>query len=75
MKKHRLVIFSGKGDSTVCEWEVEDDVSVKSAEAAFNKARDAGWGAVKESPAGGLAIGTFDPELENIYLLKPIAGG
>lgn len=75
MKKHRLAIFSGAGDSTVVEWEVEDAKQVALAQGVFDKAVEEGWAAVTPTSEGATAMETFDPRVEEVFLLRPIGGG
>jgi len=73
--KHKMSIFSPAGDSAVAEWEAEDATSVEQARGVFDAAVRDGWGAVAPTPAGCEKVEKFSPALEEIYLLRPIAGG
>jgi hypothetical protein len=71
----KLKLFTPAGDSTLLEWEKTDADSVERAYGAFEQARREGWAAVVPTPEGARAVESFSPDLEEIYLLRPIAGG
>jgi hypothetical protein len=77
--KHRMLIFSPAGDSAVAEWDVADKTEVAHAKGVFDAAIADGWAPVTPSKVegeGAIAVGKeFDPSLEELYLLRPIAGG
>lgn len=73
--KHALKVFSGKGDTTVCEWDVEIAEEVEIAKGAFDQARADGFAAVVPTPEGARPVDTFEPNATETFLLKPIAGG
>ncbi len=75
MKKHKLLIFSAAGDTAVAEWEVGNEKQEEVARGAFDQAVSEGWGAVSGSSEGATALDGFDPGVEEIFLLRPIAGG
>lgn len=74
---HKISVASGAGDTAVAEWEVEDAESVAVAKGVFDQATNEGWGAVAERPGteGAQRVDSFSPELEDVMLLRPIAGG
>ncbi len=75
VRKHRLLVFSPAGDSSVAEWEPNNAKEVEFAKGVFDQARSEGWAAVRESKDGAVAVDEFSPEVEDLYLLRPIAGG
>jgi hypothetical protein len=74
-KKHRLVVFSGQGDTTVAEWEVGDEESTERARGVFEQAKRDGFAAVTPTEGGSLPVDSFEPGNEETFLLRPIAGG
>jgi hypothetical protein len=78
MAKNRMMVFSPAGDSAVAEWDVKDKDEVALAKGVFDAAIADGWAAVTPAKdgSGAVAVGdTFNPALEETYLLRPIAGG
>jgi len=75
MAKHEIKVFSATGDTTVAEWDVADESSVEVAKGVFDAARADGYAAVTLAAEGAARLDTFSPEANEIYLLKPIAGG
>lgn len=73
--KHQLKVFNAQGDSAITEWEETDAASMEKAKAVFDQALGEGWAAITPSPSGAVAVGDFSPELGEIFLLRPIAGG
>jgi hypothetical protein len=72
----KMTVFSPAGDTVVGEWTKDDEASVEIARGKFEAAMADGFGAVAPVADGGsVAVGTFSPDLEEITLLKPIAGG
>lgn len=72
----KMIVFSPVGDTTVAEWSANDEASVEIARGKFEAAVRDGFGAVAPVESGGSRpVGAFSPELEEIALLKPIAGG
>ena len=72
----KMLVFSPAGDTIVGEWTKDDEASVEIARGKFEAAIADGFGAVTLVADGGSApVGAFSPDLEEITLLKPIAGG
>lgn len=72
----RMIVFSAAGDTTVAEWSKEDDAAIEIARGKFEAAIADGFGAVTPVKGGGSKrVDTFSPELDEIALLRPIAGG
>jgi hypothetical protein len=73
-KKHRLLVFSGKGDSVLATWEVGDAAAEEFARGVYEEAKAKGWGSVVATKEGSQAIREFTAD-RDIFLLSPIAGG
>jgi len=72
---HKISVFSSKGDSAVAVWEDQDVGAIQAAKELFDTAVSEGWGAVTPTKDGAARVDEFSPELDEIFLLKPIAGG
>jgi hypothetical protein len=70
-----MVIFSPAGDTEVATWSADDEAAVELARGKFDQAIREGWGAVAPAAGGAQRVETFSPELEEVILLRPIAGG
>jgi hypothetical protein len=74
----KMRILNSRGDTTV-KWSVDDPASILVAERRFNEERDRRCLAFAR-PDGGTAedaarIYSFDPEVNEIIWIRPIAGG
>ena len=72
-KKHRLLVFSGQGDTAVAEWEVGDEESTEIARGVFEQAKRDGFAAVTPAEGGARRVDSFEPGNETTFLLRPIA--
>jgi hypothetical protein len=75
MTKHCLKIFGPAGGTTVAEWEESDEAAVEIARGVFDQAKSEGFAAVTPAPGGAVAVDRFSPQLDETFLLRPIAGG
>ena len=73
--KHKITQFSPQGDTAIVEWEETDEKSIEKARGAFKAARADGYATVAVADGGATTVETFDPTIDEIILLRPIAGG
>lgn len=73
--KHQMKVFSSAGDTLVAEYEETDEAAVAVGKAVFDQAKKDGFAAVEATAEGAKPLDTFKPEVEEIWLIKPIAGG
>lgn len=73
--KHQIKVFSAAGDTALAEWEVGDVESEQLARGVFDAAIADGFGAVTPTPTGASRLDKFSPEVAEVILLRPIAGG
>lgn len=73
--RHRITIFSAAGDSTLAEWEKTDEAAMEIARGIFDQAKKEGFAALTVTESGTQSVERFSPELGEIHLLRPIAGG
>ncbi len=68
--------LSRKGDVNL-SWNSENETEVTAAKKIFDEKIKEGWAAFAEKRLGGKGdrIRTFDPDVERIVLVPPIAGG
>ena len=64
-----------KGDSPVLEWEASDPASVETARGYFDEARANGCALLTPVLGGAQVLSEFDPEVEEIIILRQAAGG
>lgn len=72
-----IKVFSGRGDTTVLEYDTEVPETIEKARGVFDQAKSEGYAAVMPSPIAGegaIAMDHFEPVGE-VVLLRPIAGG
>lgn len=70
----KLKVLSPRGDDEI-PWLAEDPASAAAAKEIFEAKRSAGCAAFLKVPDGHELIKTFDPDAEEILIVKPLVGG
>lgn len=65
----KITVLNRKGDEAI-EWDPNDEESVEAARAQFNELKEQGYSFFHEE-----RVDEFDPSLENITAVAPMAGG
>ena len=69
MRKHIIQVMSRRGHDDIT-WDPEDEDSVEQARTLFNEHKEAGY-----TFYSGDRVDEFDPSLEKVTAVPPMAGG